>query len=231
MDGLTELLRRGRGIEVKSSSDIDQYRKTLAYLSKAADRLNASSHKREADILREVREKCRLSPNFGGMGLEANQQLDDQQIKEIMFLCEAWLESLNSADAAKHRPPPIATRPLGRRGMTVAEKYLALHDVEHGGSVRPGQVIRVAVDWIMASELSWGGMLKTYDQLGKPGIFRNDRFWLAGDHIADPRVNDRPHIKRAIEDADDARDKFKMTEYQGLNVSIVSIDLPHIHFD
>jgi hypothetical protein len=23
-------------------------------------------------------------------------------------------------------------------------------------------------------------MRKTYDQLGQPGIFRNDRFWLAG---------------------------------------------------
>lgn len=223
MDGLIDLLKRCRGIELKSSHDVDQDRKTLSYLSNTADQLEQSSHRREASILREVQEKCRTSSNFGGLGLTADQQLDDQQIKEIIFLCEAWLESLNSADAATHRPPPLANRPSSRRGMTVAEKYLALHDVEHGGSVRPGQVIRVAVDWIMASELSWGGMLKTYDQLGKPGIFRNDRFWLAGDHIADPRINDRPHVKRAIDDADAARDTFKMTEYQGLNVSSLNI--------
>jgi hypothetical protein len=28
----------------------------------------------------------------------------------------------------------------------------------------------------------------TYDKLGNPGIFRNDRFWLAGDHVVEPRV-------------------------------------------
>jgi hypothetical protein len=33
-------------------------------------------------------------------------------------------------------------------------------------------------------------METTYNHLGKPGIFRNDRFWLCGDHVVDPRVNE-----------------------------------------
>jgi hypothetical protein len=62
-------------------------------------------------------------------------------------------------------------------------------------------------------------MERTYDGLGKPGIFRNDRFWLAGDHVVDPRVNDRPLIKKLIESSERAKKVFKMTEYQGMNVS------------
>lgn len=219
MDNLAQLLQRCRGIATERLTNDHPEIQSLLFISDTAKQLDASSHKREADILREVGQKCITPTNFGGLGLAADQQLNDQQIKEILSLCEAWLESLNSVDAAKHRPAPLPSRPPGRRGMTVAEKYFAIHDVEHSGVVKPGQVIRVAVDWIMASELSWGGMRKTYDQLGQPGIFRNDRFWLAGDHVADPRVNDRPHIKRAIEESEEARDVFKMTEYQGLNVS------------
>jgi hypothetical protein len=86
----------------------------------------------------------------------------------------------------------------------------------------------------MASELSWSvsgfcslrlfsltsfqGMKPQYDSLGKPGIFRNDRFWLAGDHIVDPRIKDVPLVKKFVSDSENARDEFKMTEYQGNNV-------------
>lgn len=62
-------------------------------------------------------------------------------------------------------------------------------------------------------------MKRSYDGLGYPGIFRNDRFWLAGDHVVHPRVNDRPKIKTLIEAAEKAKTDFKMTEYQGMNVS------------
>lgn len=61
-------------------------------------------------------------------------------------------------------------------------------------------------------------MEDVYDRLGKPGIFRNDRFWLAGDHVVDPRVNKLPEIKRLIDSSERARKVFKMTEYQGMNV-------------
>lgn len=62
-------------------------------------------------------------------------------------------------------------------------------------------------------------MEKWYDRLGKPGIYRNDRFWLAGDHLVDPRVLEAPKIKPFVESAERAKKDFKMTENQGMNVS------------
>lgn len=64
-------------------------------------------------------------------------------------------------------------------------------------------------------------MKKQYDSLGKPGIFRNDRFWLAGDHVVDPRLSQVPMIQGLISDSETARDDFHMTDYQGMNVSFI----------
>ena len=61
-------------------------------------------------------------------------------------------------------------------------------------------------------------MERIYNELGKPGIFRNDRFWLAGDHVVDPRVMKAPQIQHLVHAAERARDNFQMTEYQGMNV-------------
>lgn len=62
-------------------------------------------------------------------------------------------------------------------------------------------------------------MEATYDTIGLPEIFRNDRFWLAGDHVVDPRVYTNPIVKRLIDSSEKAKRVFKMTEYQGMNVS------------
>lgn len=40
--------------------------------------------------------------------------------------------------------------------MTLSEKIFAMHDMEQNGSVKPGELIRIHVDWVIASELSWG---------------------------------------------------------------------------
>lgn len=61
-------------------------------------------------------------------------------------------------------------------------------------------------------------MERTYETLGKPGIYRNDRFWLAGDHVVDPRVNEVPKVKALIDASERAKRVFKMTDYQGMNV-------------
>ena len=68
------------------------------------------------------------------------------------------------------------------------------------------------------AHISYKGMNRTYSQLGEPGIFRNDRFWLAGDHVYDPRNKDQPNVKRLFDGAEKAKKVFKMTEYQGMNV-------------
>lgn len=39
--------------------------------------------------------------------------------------------------------------------MTLSEKIFAAHDIERRGELKPGDMIRVDVDWVMASELSW----------------------------------------------------------------------------
>lgn len=65
-------------------------------------------------------------------------------------------------------------------------------------------------------------MENSYEELGKPGIFRNDRFWLAGDHVVDPRVNKLPKVQGLIDASERAKRVFKMTEYQGMNVCTLS---------
>ena len=62
-------------------------------------------------------------------------------------------------------------------------------------------------------------MLKTYEELGSPEIWRNDRFWLAGDHVVHPDVMKVPKIQAMVNNAEKAKKTFKMTEYQGMNVS------------
>jgi hypothetical protein len=61
-------------------------------------------------------------------------------------------------------------------------------------------------------------METAYESLGKPGIFRNDRFWLAGDHVVDPRIKDVPQVEALVKSSERARQQFRMTEYQGMNV-------------
>jgi len=93
---------------------------------------------------------------MGGLGLSLDTQLNEAQEVEILFLISAWLESLNSEDRSKSSVPPLMSRPPGRGAMTLTEKIFAMHDVERKGSVQPGEMIRVDVDWVIASEASWG---------------------------------------------------------------------------
>ena len=69
-------------------------------------------------------------------------------------------------------------------------------------------------------------MEREYNALGKPGIWRNDRFWLAGDHVVDPRIKDNAKVKEFVDSSERARDNFKMTEYQGMNVCPYAPALP-----
>lgn len=73
-----------------------------------------------------------------------------------------------------------------RRPMTLTQKILAAHAQ---GLARPwvqaGDLLRVKVDWTIASELAWNGMDRTYDLLGRPPLHDPDRFYLAVDHTVD----------------------------------------------
>lgn len=77
--------------------------------------------------------------------------------------------------------------PAPRHPMTLTQKILAAHAV---GLTRPyvqaGDVLRIRVDWTIASELAWNGMDKTYKALGRPKLRHPERFFLAVDHTVDP---------------------------------------------
>jgi len=83
---------------------------------------------------------------------------------------------MSTHKAASARPP-----------MTLTQKILAAHAIGHPRPyVQAGDVLRIAVDWTIASELAWNGMDKTYQALGRPPLSRPDRFFLAVDHTVDP---------------------------------------------
>ena len=73
--------------------------------------------------------------------------------------------------------------------MTLTAKILAHHA---RGLTRPwvtaGEIVRVKVDWTIASELAWNGMDRTYTMLGRPKIHDKERFYLAVDHTVDPET-------------------------------------------
>ena len=73
------------------------------------------------------------------------------------------------------------------QAMTLTQKILAHHAI---GLARPwvqaGDMLRIRVDWTIASELAWNGMDRTYALLGRPKIHDPKRFFLAVDHTVDP---------------------------------------------
>jgi len=73
------------------------------------------------------------------------------------------------------------------RPMTLTQKILAAHAVSLPRPyVQAGDVLRIRVDWTMASELAWVGMDRTYSMLGRPQIHDPSHFYLALDHTVDP---------------------------------------------
>ncbi|MSP61581.1 MAG: 3-isopropylmalate dehydratase [Myxococcales bacterium] len=78
---------------------------------------------------------------------------------------------------------------MNRRPMTLTQKILAAHAVGHPRPwVQAGDILRVRVDWTIASELAWNGMDRTYQALGRPRLHDKNRFFLAVDHTVDPET-------------------------------------------
>src|SRR3954451_18487403 len=70
--------------------------------------------------------------------------------------------------------------------MTLTQKILAAHArALPRPYVQAGDLLRIRVDWTIASELAWNGMDRTYEQLGRPKLHDPDRFYLAVDHTVD----------------------------------------------
>jgi aconitate hydratase/homoaconitate hydratase len=109
--------------------------------------------------------------------------------------------------------------------MTLTQKILAHHAIGLPHTrpyVETGDMLRVRVDWTIASELAWNGMDRTYTLLGRPKIHNPARFYLALDHTVDPvtLANDA----RARKLADLSRDFAKesgIQHFYDANVTIM----------
>lgn len=107
-------------------------------------------------------QRCTTEQDFGGCGFNEGDELSPENESEIVFFCSAYLEAMKSAARAKLVASVQTTRPKGRRGMTMAEKIFAMHDISRRGFVAPGDIIQVDIDWIIASELSWKVIKPSY---------------------------------------------------------------------
>lgn len=107
------------------------------------------------ETIDEVLAQCTAPPDFGGYGFHETDRLEPSQEADIVFLLSAFLKALENAERARSKPQCLRVRPTGRRGMTMSEKIFAMHDVSRRGYVKPGDIIQVDVDWVLASELSW----------------------------------------------------------------------------
>src|SRR5215472_18259237 len=74
-----------------------------------------------------------------------------------------------------------------QKPMTLTQKILAQHAIRLPRPwVSAGDILRIKVDWTIASEFTWSGMDRTYSMLGRPAINNPERFYLAVDHTVDP---------------------------------------------
>lgn len=152
----------------------------------------------------------------------------DQFMEKLLSNLEMYLEAANSADLAADRtlhPPSSPVPSREHRPMGIIEKIMT-----HAGvglsrpDATPGEMICVKVDWTITSELLWAGMEKTYDQMGRPRPYRNDRLWLAVDHTVDPRTNHQPRQQGLISKAEKFRDEARIVDFLPANTSIMHTD-------
>lgn len=186
--------------------------------------LHDTNHDAEAEALQQVLDKITEKIEFGGLGIDGdNNFLSPTSLEAILFEVEAFWTALNKKDASLATLPVIRNRAPNTRPMTLSQKIFAHHTIGRvpEGGLRPGDVVRVGLDWVLASELSWNHMEKIYQNLGAPGIWRNDRFWLAGDHVVHPRNAHVPQVKAMVASAEKAKRDFKTTDYQGTNYTIM----------
>ncbi|TVY45091.1 putative aconitate hydratase [Lachnellula subtilissima] len=224
------LLKQIRGVDIAvvdsntpSQFSIPVSGSIFQVLSTLCTALSTTSRHREAETFKYVLAKCVDSKSFGGLGLSKQSILQEEDRSNALFLVEVWLEALNSQDRVNDSPSTIATKSHRTKPMTLSEKIFAHHTI--GGcpveGLKAGDVVRVSIDWVIASELTWTYMYRTMEEIGAEKIWRNDRFWLAGDHVVDPRVYKQPKVKALIQAVEKANKDYKMTDYQGLNYTIM----------
>lgn len=128
-------------------------------LDKFIAALDAQNKPRDAEALRRAKDQVLLPKDQGGLALELWKPLTTVARDSIMFWVEAWLRSLSSAEHAQQLRAPLLAKPSNttRRCMTLTEKILAHHVIDPVpvDGLRTGDVVRVVVDWVIASESSY----------------------------------------------------------------------------
>ncbi|KAJ1942529.1 hypothetical protein GGF37_003077, partial [Kickxella alabastrina] len=181
---------------------------------------------REANIIELAVRRVLDSSELNGWGIRtkdlggsaSTSEIGDAIVRAVI----PYAEGLNVED----RSAPVATlseRPSGRRGMTFCEKIIAHHAIGLAapGDVKPGDMVCVGVDWTIASELTWKGMDKTYNAMGRPGVNRNDRFWLAVDHTVDPRIMDQAKPKELVSTSELFAEEAHLIDFYRPNYTIL----------
>ncbi|GBB85974.1 hypothetical protein RclHR1_12400002 [Rhizophagus clarus] len=181
---------------------------------------------KEAKAIEDAVRKVLDADEFGGFGYRTKDLGGDRTTVEVgdkvCEVLEGFLEGLNAEDRISTRGL-LLQRPPGRRGMTICEKTIAHAAIglPPPGHVKPGDMVCVSVDWTLASELTWKGMEKTFNIMGRPNIFRNDRFWLAIDHTVDPRINHLPKPAELIKASETFAKEAKLVDFYKPNHTIL----------
>ncbi|KAG0079391.1 hypothetical protein BGZ90_002775 [Linnemannia elongata] len=165
----------------------------------------------EAVAVEDAVRKVLDGPDTAGYEFRTRDLGGEKTTKEmgdkILEVLEKELFGLNAAEGAPITRPLAIGRPAGRRGMTISEKIIAHNAIglTAPGNVKPGDM----------------GMDKTYDQMGRPSVYRNDRFWLAVDHTVDPSINHLPKPTELIKASTDFAKEAKLIDFYGANYSIL----------
>eukprot|EP00475_Leptophrys_vorax_P023771 TRINITY_DN3267_c0_g1_i4.p1 TRINITY_DN3267_c0_g1~~TRINITY_DN3267_c0_g1_i4.p1 ORF type:complete len:1474 (-),score=457.33 TRINITY_DN3267_c0_g1_i4:80-4501(-) len=148
-------------------------------------------------------------------------------------------EGIVTADIAKKGQKSYATSEVGdrvafhfktalealsaqSRPMNLTEKILCHQALGlKTASVKPGDIVVVKVARTLASEMTWVSMSSTYAHLGKPKLWRKDRFWLAIDHTVDPRNINDPKRQEYIKTCKTFADEVNLDDFLGPNQSIL----------
>lgn len=160
---ITKLLQTSRKIDSNELlQQVSTSTKERPTLSTAFDAINSSlkylGRSAEVDALQSAYEKVTEQKEYGGLAISADQTaLDPTSFEAVLFQVEAYLTALSKKEASRQTLPVISTPAPGTKPMTIAEKIFAHHAV---GEIPPqglsaGDVIRVGLDWVLASELSW----------------------------------------------------------------------------
>ncbi|PVH77349.1 hypothetical protein DL98DRAFT_573776 [Cadophora sp. DSE1049] len=159
-------------------------------------------------------------------GRATTSEFMDVLLENFEFALEAAHSTELSQAASLFQQPLSAINTMaGRRSMGIAEKILTHATIGlEKPEVKPGDMICVSVDYIVTSELLWGGMEKTYDQIKRPRVYRNDRIWIALDHTIDPRTKHRPFQQSLIARSERFRKEAKLIDFVSANVSIMHTD-------